>query len=155
MMILRILTILAVLGALSTPAQARSKSWLDWILTPKMPDFERPIMLDGKTPHPQSWHNDQWSPENWTAARGTDKGVMDDLYASGIITDQYEEDGMPVLEVGPRFLQLSHSDQSKVASYVDDVFGITRLSEDGGFNIIYDPSDTVIGYYNAGGLVLE
>lgn len=150
---LTVLTVFMLVCA--SNAQAREKNWYDWIFTPPMPDYQKPYLYDSKIPHAHTWNDENWSPEGWTAFRGTNKGVIDDLYAAGIITDQYEEDGQPVLEVGQRFMQLSSRDQYKVAAYVDDVFGVTGASDNGFFLLYHQKTCTPIGVYSKHGLQLQ
>lgn len=151
-----ILSFFAVFMLTCAPhAEARSKSWLRWVFTPPVPDFETTYLYDGKTPHAYTWADESWTPDDWTQARGSDKGVMDDLYAAGIITDQYEKGNMPVLEVGQSFMQLSNEDKHKVAAYVDDVLGITAAGTDGAFMLIRQGRNAPIGLYTKAGLQLQ
>lgn len=78
---------------------------------------------------------------------------MHDLYAVGIVTDQYENrDDIPVLEVGEAYRRLSMLDRNRVLQFVDYVFGITKAEENGMFYIVYEDSDDVIGVYNKYGM---
>lgn len=131
------------------PLQAAGK----YIWGPPSVDPVRPYLEEGKIPHNSQWADDQWSPQDWIEDRGSAKAVMDGLYSSGIITDQYTEDGIPVLEVGQRFLELSDQEKRRVASFVDVVFGITRQS--GLYLIYFHKNDIPVGLFTVEGLQLQ
>lgn len=138
------------------PQDASARSWLDYIFPPAVPDFSKPGLYDGKTQHLAIYEMDDWTPEVWTENRGTEKAVMDDLYIHGIITNQFFDDEVPVLEVGQHFMELSGNDKRRVAAYVDHVFGITGRSPNGMFMIQHEKyCDEPIGYYTKEGLFLQ
>jgi hypothetical protein len=150
------LTVFVLSSVLAAPAAyARRGSWLDYIIPPPVPKFEQPYLNDGKIPHNDRWSADTWTPQGWIDGAGSAEYMMQDLYNSGIVTDQYESDGSPVLEVGPRFLQLSQEDQRRVVVFIDYVFNITQKAPDGVFYIRDEESEDPIGFYNQQGLHLQ
>lgn len=137
----------------SSPAQARS--WWDYIFPPPVPEFDKPYLNEAKIPHNSRWDNDTWTPEGWAMGAGSAEYMMQDLYAANIITDQYEDDGAPVLEVGRTFMQLSQQDQLHVVKFVDSVFNITKSAPAGMFYIYQEETEKPIGLYSAEGLQLQ
>lgn len=116
--------------------------------------FEKRLLLDGKNPHPNSWEDKHFNPESWNKFRGSEVEMVGDLYDSGIIIDQTEENGVPVLEVGEAFLTLSSHDKLKVAQYIDHVYGVT--SQENGTILINDyKTDRALGVYTRHGLQLQ
>ena len=81
------------------------------------------------------------------------KAVIDGFYSSGIVTDQYSDDDIPVLEVGQRFLELSDQDKRRVAMFIDDTFGITKAH--GLFLIYFHKHETPVGLFTSEGLQLQ
>ncbi|MCK6417339.1 MAG: hypothetical protein L6Q57_00140 [Alphaproteobacteria bacterium] len=113
-------------------------------------DFERRLLDHPTYPNNQQWEKDKWQPQDWIAARGSAKAVLDAMYDAKIITDQDVEDGVPVLEVGPGFRRLSGREKRHVAAFVDYAYGITKKSgKDGLFHVIDDCTDEPIGLYTA------
>jgi hypothetical protein len=153
MRFLAISAIFSVVLLLSSAAQARS--WWDYIFPPPVPDFEKPYLNEGKIPHNSTWSHDTWTPEGWAEGAGSAEFMMQDLYKNDIVTDQYEDDGAPVLEVGRNFMNLSQQDKQRVAAFVDSAFGITKKAPDGMFYIYQAETEEPIGYYNADGLHLQ
>lgn len=120
-------------------------------------DYERRLLDPPTLPNNQQWSGDRWQPQDWVAARGSAKAVIDGLYDAKIITDQDVDDGIPVLEVGPGFRRLSGREKRHVAAFVDYAYGITKKSgKDGMFHVIDDCTDEPIGLYTAAtGLQLQ
>jgi hypothetical protein len=126
-------------------------------------DFNRRYLENGTTPQHSDWETDDWTPQVWTDARANPQEVMNGFYNAGIITDQYVDDGIPVintghgvpvLEVGPNFLRLSDNDKRRVVAYVDSVAGITS-HDDGMFYIRYNKGNKPLGIYTKYGLQLQ
>ena len=147
------LSVIALLFMLTPDAALARGSWWDYIFPPPVPDFSREYLNDAKTPHQAIYAMDPWTPEDWTRNRGSEKGVMDDLYINGIVTDQYMDDGIPVLQVGQHFMELSGNDKRRVAAYVDSVFGITQ--NNGTFILEHWDKEEPIGIYTKAGLQLQ
>ncbi|MCC7305782.1 MAG: hypothetical protein IT558_05935 [Alphaproteobacteria bacterium] len=160
MNIQRLIAILPILVFLvAAPVQAAPKpTYWDWWPGHWDKDMARPHLEDGKMPHNSQWENDKWTPQDWTASRGSEMDVLQGLYDADILRDQYRNgDNIPVLQVGPNFLRLSGQEKRRVAAYIDQVFGITSSSPDGMFYIYLsrgwfaDP----IGTYTRRGLQLQ
>jgi hypothetical protein len=149
-----ILAVLAVIGA--NPANAGPKPWYFswWPSHWDGLDF-KPHINDPKIPHNTQWDGDSWTPQDWINDRGSSKNVLDGLYASRIITRQYVDNDIPVLEVGRGFMRLSAQDQRRVAVFVDHVFGITGNNENGLFYLHHADAGGPIGLYTKHGLQLQ
>lgn len=120
-------------------------------------DFDQRYMKDGKTPNNNQWDDDNWKPEYWVDAKGSTSAVIEGLYGSGVLVDQYEDD-VPVLEVGRTFLQLSPVDQRHVIEFVDYAFKITATKPHGIFYVVFDngnKGDELLGVYTVNGLQMQ
>ncbi len=116
----------------------------------------QPYLEEAKTPHNIQWDDDDWTPEDWIASRGTAKNVMDGFYASDIITRQFVgTNDIPVLEVGQGFMQLSTHEKRRVVVFVDHVFEVTASSPNGSFFIRHARSGDAVGLYTRQGLQLQ
>jgi len=115
----------------------------------------RPYYEDSKIPHNVQWDYEGWNPQSWIADKGSAKAVMDDLYAGKIITKQYIDDEIPILEVGDGFMDLSTREKRRVAAFVDHVFGVTKTSPNGTFIVKRAGADDPIGLYTKHGLQLQ
>jgi hypothetical protein len=143
---------LMALAFAAQPALAQNLSKYIW--GPPNTNPVRPYLEEAKIPHNSQWADDQWRPQDWIDSRGgSAAAVIDGFYESGIITDQYTDGDIPVLEVGQRFLELSDQDKRRVAAFVDETFGITRQS--GLFLINFHKNDTPVGVFTAQGLQLQ
>ena len=131
-------------------AHAQSVSSL-WRGDRSNPDFVRPNLNDGKT-YPEM--TDDWTPAEWTESKGSTKAVIEGFYQGGLITDQYMQDNIPVIEVGPNFMHLSSRDKNRVAAYIDHVQGYTR-GKPGMFYIYYPVAKKPFGVYTKRGLELQ
>lgn len=117
-------------------------------------DFE-PYLQNGKHPHNSQWNEKDWTPEYWAQQRSSDLQVLRGFYFSDVIRDQYFEDDIPVLEVGPNFYKLSGYDKIRVAKMFDSVYGITEGNEFGMY-MLYDwKSEKPIGAYTRYGLQIQ
>ncbi len=142
---------IALAAGISAPAQAQIGKYI-W--GPPNTNPVRPYLEEGKLPHNSQWNDDGWTPQDWVASRGgSTKAVIDGFYNSGIITDQYTDDDIPVVEVGQRFLQLSDQDKRRVMMFVDETFKITQ--QNGSFMIYFHKYDTPVGLFTAQGLQLQ
>ena len=126
-----------------------------WIWGPPNTDPVRPYLEEGKIPHNSQWADDEWEPQMWIEDRGSAKAVIDGFYAAGVVTDQYIDHGMPVLEVGQTFLELSGQEKRRVAAFFDHVFRVTQTHEKGAFHIIFHKHDALVGLFGKEGLQLQ
>ena len=93
--------------------------------------------------------NDTWTPQDWIDNPGDEKVVLRDFYTMNVLVKKYMDDGIPVLRVGEKFVQLSDFDQIRVLKFVDYVFGITTAEENGMFYVYYDANDDEpLGLFN-------
>ncbi len=118
-------------------------------------DFE-PYLEPAKEPHGSQWNKDPWQPEHWTAQRGGDEtSLIRGFYNADILRDQYMDDDLPVLEVGPAFYQLGGHDKRRVVQMVDQAYGVTSDKLFGMF-MLYDwRTKDAIGAYTQYGLQLQ
>lgn len=145
------LVIIALTAGITLPAQAQIGKYI-W--GPPNTNPVRPYLEEGKMPHNSQWSDHGWTPADWVASRGgSTKAVIDGFYSSGIVTDQYTDDDIPVLEVGQRFLDLSDQDKRRVTMFIDDAFKITQ--QNGLFLIYFKKYDTPVGLFTAQGLQLQ
>jgi hypothetical protein len=145
--------ITAFFTILSSGAQAAS--FWDYLFTPDVPDTTRYYKHRSNEVQMAIHEMDEWTPEVWTQNGGGRKSMMDKLYFNGIITDQYIDDGVPVLEVGQHFMELSSNDKRRVVAYVDSVFGITQSHESGTIILNHWQADEPVGIYTREGLQLQ
>lgn len=137
-------------------AQAEGKVWV-WGWGPshwRDLDFV-PYLEDGKSPHNSQWDENEWSPEHWTQQRGSDIAVLRRFYVADVLRDQYFDEGVPVLEVGPRFYNLSGHDKRRVTEMVDTAYGMTA-SKMFGMYMLYDwQTKKAVGSYTRYGLQIQ
>ena len=141
----------------AAPAHAEAKPWI-WSWWPnhwKNQDFQYHLE-NGKHPHNSQWNKSLWTPEHWTARHdGNGERLIHDWYHAGIITGQYDEHDVPVVEVGPGFYRLGGEDKRRVAATIDHVYGITAMSDNSLF-MLYDwNSKKPIGLYTRYGLQMQ
>jgi hypothetical protein len=140
-----------------SPANAGPKPWY-WSWWPSHwynLDYQ-PYLEDGKHPHNTQWDDKTWEPADWAAQRpkGADD-VIKAFYRADILSRQYMDGEMPVLEVGPNFYNLSGYDKRRIARMVDDHYQITANHENGMF-MLYDwRTHEPIGSYTAYGLQIQ
>lgn len=130
----------------------------DYIWGPPQSDFVRPYLEKAKLPHNSRWADDEWTPQDWIESRGGNAiAVINGFYEAGIISDQYFDDDVPVLEVGQNFLELGAKEKRRVVAFVDDVFGVTKFSQAGVILIYFqaDKKDEPVGLFSAQGLQLQ
>jgi hypothetical protein len=101
------------------------------------------------------WAREDWNPQGWINSRGgSAQAVIEGFYSAGIISDQYFDDGVPILKVGHKFLELSREDKHRVCAFMDTVFGVTK--QGGVFMIEFDKYYNVpVGVFTAQGVQLQ
>lgn len=130
--------------------------WGKYIWGPPTSRTAHAYLEGAKLPQMLQWADDDFKAEDWIAARGGNSlAVVNGFYEAGMITDQYFDDDVPVLEVGRAFIELSHQDQWRVVTFMDEVFGITASHPDGVILIYFDPGRIPVGLYTAKGLQLQ
>lgn len=117
--------------------------------------FVRPYLEEGKTPINSRWDDGQWRPHEWVVARGSAQAVIDGFYEADIVTDQYLDDGTPVLEVGQGFLDLSAIEQRRVTAFMDHVFHVTAAHEKNSYLIVFEDNGQAVGVFTPQGLQLQ
>ena len=142
-------------GAANT-AQADSKYWYgDWSEKHwENQDYE-PYYESAKWPHNSQWDYDDWKSSDWIAQEETKMQLINGFYNSDILRDQYMDDGMHVLEIGPNFYKLGGFDKRRVTQVVDEIFGITGNEVFGSFMLDDWESKKPIGIYTQQGLQLQ
>ena len=143
--------------ALPSTAEARPKYWWgEW--SQKHWDnlnFEQPYYEPTKLPHNSQWDYDDWKSKDWLNAKGSQAKLINGFYNADIIREQYIDDGVPVLVIGPNFFKLGGHDKRRVAQTIDEVFNVTGGSVFGSY-MIYDwQSRKQIGIYTQQGLQLQ
>jgi len=134
----------------------RQKGIWGWLSDDFNPEnFNDPYLRDGQTPHAYQWDFGDWNPQDWIDARGSAESVIKDLYKAQIISEQSEEDNIPILEVGQAFLNLSSEDQSKIVYFFDYVYGITYRDPAAVIHLEHEDTNKRIGLYTAQGLQLQ
>lgn len=150
-----LLALILILGAL--PAQAEPKPWYFswWPSHWENLTFE-PYLEGPKHPHNTQWDRQKWEPADWAAQReGGSAEVIQGFYRARILSRQFIDDEMPVLEVGPNFYHLSGYDKRRVTKLVDDHYQITANHLNAMY-IIHDwRTHRPIGTYTAHGLQLQ
>ncbi len=140
----------------SSMAYADSKPWVWswWGSHWENLDFV-PYLEDGKRPHGSQWEESKWKPEHWEAQRSDALDVVKGFYTADILRDQYVDNDLPVLEVGPAFYMLGGQDKRRVVEMVDYVYGVTSNKLFGMF-MLYDwKTERAIGAYTQYGLQLQ
>ena len=128
-----------------------------YIWGPPRSEYVRPYLEEAKLPHNSRWADDEWSPQDWIDSRGGNAvNVVNGFYEAGIISDQYMDDDIPVLEVGQGFLELGAQDKRRVVAFIDEVFGVTKHGNPPVIMIYFhDRKETPVGVFNAQGLQLQ
>lgn len=123
------------------PSDSHATDFQKFFWGPPSHNDAKPYLNEAKIPHNHKAGVDMWAPEMWAAARnGKPMDVVSGFYEADIVTDQYLDNNVPVLEVGQEFLNLSDTDKKRVIAYMDDVFGVTE----------YSPSKTMLIYFYRG-----
>ncbi|MDB5491237.1 MAG: hypothetical protein JWO78_1086 [Micavibrio sp.] len=146
----------AVLASAS-PAKAEPKflglEWWPshWEQTTFKPYLDQPVY-----PQNSQWEDKTWQPADWNAQRkGGAAELIQGFYTTGIFKRQYTDDNVPVLEVGPRFYDLSGYDKRRVLRILDEEYKITSGHENGMFTLADGRTGKPIGLYTAYGLQLQ
>ncbi len=122
-----------------------------WEQTTFKPYLEKPVFrrIPNGTVKPGS-------PADWSAQRKDGEAeVIQGFFNVGIFKRQYTDDDVPVLEVGPRFYDLSGYDKRRVLRVLDDQYKITSAHENGMFTLTDGRTGKPIGLYTANGLQLQ
>lgn len=109
--------------------------------------------FDNKHDHPAQWEGQDWDPEMWGDGQ-TPELVLRRLYSVRVFNAQYSEEGVPVLELGPKFWKLSDLDRRRGIKLLADH---THVLEQGHERIVLRDWYTKdnIGIYNAKGMFLK
>lgn len=142
--------------SVSSAAYAEPKPWVWswWESHWDNQDFE-PYLEAGKHPHNTQWDNNKWEPVHWAQQRNTRSDVIKGFYTADILRDQYMDDDIPVLEVGPAFYMLGGHDKRRVTAMVDYTYNITNTVENGMYMIRDWKSGKMIGSYTKYGLQIQ
>lgn len=145
----------ALLAPMSAKAEPKMTYWSWWPEHWENLDWQ-PYLEDSKQAHNSQWDQKKWEPADWAAQKpGGSAEIIRGFYNAEILSGQYIDDEMPVLEVGPNFYHLSGYDKRRVAETVDDYYQITA-SKLNGMYMIYDwRSKKPIGSYTAHGLQIQ
>ena len=148
---MRVIGFLVILTVFASPLQAHAnaRSWAWWPQNWQDMNFE-PHIGAQKILQRSVWDSDTWTPEQWINTPGDEKRIIHNFYKTHLITNQYTDgDNIPVLEVGPPFIQLSRLDRRRVLQFVDYVFNITAAEKDGMFYVLYaENRREPLGIYN-------
>lgn len=139
-------------------AASEARPWHRYLWPPAYDaiDWERRLMQNGTTPHPDQWDASGWKPEHWMAQRGGQgAGMVEHFFTVGILEDQSMEDDIPVLEVGTEFFRIGGEDQRRVMALVDRVYGVTTKSPHRMFLIEDGETGRPLGTYTVSGLTLQ
>lgn len=116
----------------------------------------KPYLESAERPQNAQWDSKAWEPADWAAQRrGGSAQLIEGFYKAGILSRQYVDDDLPVLEVGQNFYSLSGNDKRKVIATVDDYYKITSGHENGMFTLTDWRTRRPIGIYTANGLQLQ
>ncbi len=128
-----------------------------YIWAPPVPNFKSPHLHDARTPHNTQWQDNNWTPQEWTDARGGNPmNVIQGFYDADIIRDQnFNKDEVPVLIVGQGFINLSDGEKRRVAMYVDDTYGITRSNPQAAYLLEFYKKSKAVGIFTKDGLQLQ
>ncbi len=150
-----LLALVVMLGA--SPVSAEPKPWyFSWWPSHWENQRFEPYLEGPKHPHNTQWSHKAWEPADWAAQRpGGAFEVIQGFYRANILRDQYVDDDMPVLEVGPNFYHLSGYDKRRVTRLVDDYYQITSNHLNAMYTIRDWRTGKPIGTYTTHGLSLQ
>lgn len=115
----------------------------------------RPYMEPPKLTHNSQWDYDDWKSSDWLQQKDSKMHLINGFYNADILRNQYMDDDMPVLEIGPNFYNLGGHDKRRITQMVDETFNITGDNLFGSF-MLYDwQSKDPIGVYTQYGLQLK
>lgn len=151
--------LLILLTFIAAPASAEPKPWeFGWWWGHHDENFDRkynPYMENGKHAHNSQYFGREWYAEDWLDQYDNDLELIDEFYRADIFHDQDEDDGMPVLVVGPNFYHLSGYDKRRVTHVLDVVYNITSGSGVQMFTLEDWRTHRPIGIYTKHGLQLQ
>ena len=117
--------------------------------------FKRPYMYDWRNDYSSYTQNHYWTPAHWVSEEKSTQEVVDGFYRSGIITDQYYDGNIPVLEVGHSFLELSTRDRHRVVAFMDYAFNLKAAKGGNIIEIYLKRNEIPLGLYAQGRLQLH
>lgn len=106
------------------------------------------------------WDHKEWYAEDWFAQKDSDS-LIRGFYEADILWDQTtqkpkkDEEGYPILVVGPNFYRLSGYDKRRVSYVVDRAHNITDSKKDGFFMLHDWQTKMPIGVFDKNGLRLH
>lgn len=155
-----LIAFLAAFGvvSLAAPAHAGPKPcyWGWWPEHFAKMDWEKRLMQDGTTHHPNQWDGSNWKPEHWAAQReGGGAKILERFFTIGILEAFDMDEDIPVLEVGRGFFDLGGEDQKRVMTLVDRVYAVTTKSPRKMFLIEDGRTGKRLGTYTVSGLMLR
>lgn len=141
-------------------AMAESKPcWFGWWPSHwRTMNWEKRHFEDAKTPIVSQWASERWTPGDWvTQSGGDDLAMVQGFYHAGILTDQYTDGDVPVVEVGPNFFRLGGLDKRRIVAAVDQAYRVTgRKDGPRTIRVVASKTRKTIGYYTpSSGLVLQ
>lgn len=126
-----------------------------WILN--VPEhYEFSPLVSNNDPHHQ--HPAQWAGQDWDTAKWskdwTPEVAVKNFFAAHIFSAQYIKDQVPVLEMGPRFYELSDLDRRRTLKLVSDYTQIFGKGHK--FIQLRDwYTKDIVGTYTPGGMYLK
>jgi hypothetical protein len=154
--ILSFFLVVTMVCAIGAPARAEPKPWI-WGWWPshwRNLDF-KPYIEDSQQTHNSQWDDSNWEPEHWIGQRKSGRDLIRGFYFADILRDQYVDDDIPVLVVGPGFYMLGGQDKRRVVDTVDYVYQITEAHPNGMFMLRDWRTDKEIGSYTHYGLQMQ
>lgn len=157
---LKFFNLLILLTFISAPALADSKPWeFGWWWGHHDKNFERqynPYLENGKHPHNNQYFGREWYAEDWLAQYDNDLELIQGFYRADIFRAQkVDDDGAPVLVVGPNFYHLSGYDKRRVTHVLDVVYNITDGNGVQMFTLKDWRTHKPIGIYTKNGLQIQ
>ncbi len=93
--------------------------------------------------------------QSWVVQEQDALGRIQAFYAANIIAAQGSDGDIPVLEVGPGWMDLANEDKHAIAAFIDRTYGISNNGGPGSFIIKHWNSGEQLGTYTAYGLTLH
>lgn len=112
-------------------------------------DFQ-PYLGDETVKNRILWDQDKWTPQDWAKNEREAMVVLRHFYQAGILSRQYHDDNIPVLEVGEPFMRLSHTDRGRVLQFVDYIYKVTS-QPDGMYFVRIKDVEKGLGTFNKAG----
>lgn len=92
--------------------------------------------------------------QSWVVQEQDALGRIQAFYEAKIITAQGTDGDIPMLEVGPGWMDLANEDKHAIAVFIDRTYGISNNGGPGSFIIRHWNSGEQLGTYTAYGLNL-